>query len=127
MEVRHGHFSSFFQALATTYARMAVGPKKAISTAIAPIVPPAHCPMETIIIMLGPGAICPTLYKWINWGKVSHLWTSTVRIFISGNAAMPPPTVSSDRYENTRMSAGIWFIGLYSLSVLCGADAREWQ
>ena len=46
--------------------------------------------MATIIIMLGPGAICPTLYMWISCGNVIHLCTSTVRIFISGKAAMPP-------------------------------------
>src|SRR5271157_5020198 len=125
MDVLHGHFSSFFQALATTNARTAVGPKKATNTVTAPSVPPAHCPMETIIIMLGPGAICPTLYRWMSCLKSSHWWTSTVRTFISGNAAMPPPTVNSERYENTRISAGIWFMASHSLSALCADSGTE--
>src|ERR1700756_1257485 len=125
MEVRHGHFSSLFHARPTTNASIAVGPKNASSTAIAPRVPPAHCPMDTIIIMLGPGAICPTLYIWISCGKVIHLWTSTVSIFISGKAAMPPPTVRIDRYENTRIRAGIWFMTSDPLFALCEDDGRE--
>ena len=56
-------FLELFPALATTNASTAVGPKKAARTAIAPSIPPAHCPIDTIIIMLGPGAIWPTLYK----------------------------------------------------------------
>jgi len=30
--------------------------------------------------------------------------------FISGKAAIPPPTVSKDRYAKTRASEVIWFI-----------------
>src|SRR5271165_3832357 len=40
IDVLHGHFSSFLHALATTKASTAVGPKKAISTTIAPSIPP---------------------------------------------------------------------------------------
>src|ERR1700751_376921 len=125
MDDRHGHVSSFIHQRPTKNVSSAVGPKNAVSTRIEPIGPPAQSPIGTIIIMLGPGANCPTLYKWINCGKVSHLCTSTVRVFISGNAAIPPPTVSRDRYANTRKSAESSLIVPPPLSPRCEADARK--
>src|SRR5271157_3996819 len=50
MKVLHGHFSSFFHPRATINASRAVGPKKAMSTAIASGSPAAHSPMEKIIM-----------------------------------------------------------------------------
>src|ERR1700751_4250173 len=97
MDDRHGHVSSFIHQRPTKKVISAAGPKNAVSTTIEPIGRPAQSPIGTIIIIWGPGANCPTLYKWTNCGKVSHLWTSTVKVFISGNAPIPPPTVSSDR------------------------------
>ena len=61
IEERHGQLSSLFQIRPTKNVSKAVGPKKTMTTRIAPKIPAAHSPIATIIIMFGPGTICATL------------------------------------------------------------------
>ena len=58
---------------------------------------------------------------------LSQWWTSTVRVFISGKAAIPPPTVSSERKPKTRASVEAWFIVWDSLSVRDAGDETGWR
>lgn len=58
----------------------------------------------------------PRRTPWDPETQSSHLCTSTIRIFISGKAAIPPPTVGMDRYAKTHNPTA-----LVSLSHLRGA------
>ena len=63
IEVVQRHCASRFQTRPTINVSTAVGPKNASKTTTAPAKPATHSPIGTTIIIFGPGAICPTLYR----------------------------------------------------------------
>ena len=125
MEVRHRHFSSRFHMLATANMSTAVGPKNAMALTSAPRKPPCPFSNGNNHHHIGTGRHLPNVVEMDELREGQPLVHLDRQDLHFGEAAIPLPTVSRDRYAKTRASGLIWFIGWCSLSPREGAGETE--